>query len=263
MRSIRLLKTFLRSAFQQETAYRLNFFLQLLGTALGLAGSLGGILILFANNEHLNGWSMSQTLAVLGVYLLVQALNSLAVSPSLNQLGGMGGELETGNFDYTLLKPISKQFYVSLRTWSFWPLLDAAAAVVVLVLAVSGQQAAVTPGNALLFLLTLLIALGLVYALMLLLTSVAFWYRGTYVLWILNDVMQAGRYPIGLYPRSVRLLLTWVLPIGFIVTVPAETLLGVAPGWALPAGFLLLAALFTLSTLFFRRSVRRYVGASS
>ncbi len=261
MRYLRLTGTFIRGAFQNESAFRFNFFMKLFNAVLSLAGGIGGIFIIYSNNESLNGWSFAETLAVLGVYMLVQAFAGLSFGPSLNKLGGMGGEIETGTFDYTLLRPVSKQFYISLREWSLWSAFDIAESCGVIVAAV--WQRGLSVSAIMQFLFALVISLGIYYAILLFFNSVAFWYRGTYLTWIINDVMQAGRYPVGIYPWSVRLLLTWVFPVGFIVSIPADALMQKAQPMMLLAGLGVMLVLFTLSTVFFNLSLRKYSSASS
>ncbi len=117
MRYFKLIVIFIQAAFQNESAYRMNFFMNFLSAGLSLAGGIGGIYILYVNNEVLNGWTMTETLAVLGVYMLVQAVKNIVIGPSMNKLGGLDGEIENGTFDYTLLKSISTQYYVSVREW--------------------------------------------------------------------------------------------------------------------------------------------------
>lgn len=263
MRYFRLIFIFIKSALQNESAYRLNFFMNFLSAALSLAGGLGGIYIVYVNNEVLNGWTMPETLSVLGVYMLVQAVKNIVIGPSMNLLGGMGGEIEMGTFDYTLMKPISTQYYISVREWSVWSIMHIAVAIGVIIFAINGMDKEIGVTTVALFLFALLISLGILYSIMLILSSTAFWYRGTYVLWIMEDVLQAGRYPIGIYPRSLQLLLLWVLPVGFIVAVPAEVLVQKAQPHMLMAGFILMVFLFVCATIFFNRSLRRYSGASS
>ncbi|MNN82318.1 hypothetical protein D3C81_1992410 [compost metagenome] len=98
---------------------------------------------------------------------------------------------------------------------------------------------------------------------MLFLSSMAFWYRGTYLLWIMEDLMQAGRYPMGMYPRFVRLALTWVFPLGFIVSVPSQALVQDPPLAALLAGAGIMAVLFIGASVFFTASLRKYTSTSS
>lgn len=263
MRYIRLIIVFIRAAFQRESAFRINFFMSLLSVVLSLLGGIGGVYIIYTNNESLNGWSMPETLTVLGVYMLVQEAVGLFLSPSLNTLGGMDGELESGAFDYTMLRPISKQFYLSLREWSLWQLLHIAVSVGVIAFAVSQMNIQIHAVTVLLFLLSIVISVGIFYSILLMVNSIAFWYRGTYVSWIVGDIMQAGRYPIGIYPGQLRFLLTWVFPVGFIVSVPAQVITQKIGLPTVLAGLGLMVVLFVLATLFFRVSLRKYTSASS
>ncbi len=263
MRYFRLILIFIKAALQNESAYRLNFFMNFLSAALSLVGGIGGIYIVYVNNEVLNGWTMPETLSVLGVYMLVQGIKNIVIGPSMNLLGGMGGEIEKGTFDYTLMKPICTQYYISVREWSVWSIMHIAVAIGVIIFAINGMGKEIGMTTVALFLFALVVALGILYSIMLILSSIAFWYRGTYVLWIMEDVLQAGRYPIGIYPRSLQFLLLWVLPVGFIVAVPAEVLVQKAQPHMLIGGFILMAVLFVCATIFFNRSLRRYSGASS
>jgi ABC-2 type transport system permease protein len=71
------------------------------------------------------------------------------------------------------------------------------------------------------------------------------------------------RYPVGLYPGWLRLVLTWIVPVGVMTTVPAEALTGtVSPGMLLGSGLLATALLVGASALF-RFGLRRYASASS
>jgi len=206
---------------------------------------------------------MPETLAVLGVFMLVQAIAALSINPSLNKLGGMGGELDNGTFDYTMLRPINKQFYVSFREWSIWQLLHIAVSMGVIVFAVRLMDHQINAVAVLLFLYCIAVSIGILYSITLFVNAIAFWYHGTYVSWIINDVMQAGRYPIGIYPQRLRLFLTWVFPLGFIVSVPVEALLDQTDPFMVLAGTGLMVISFVLSSLFFRVSLRKYSSASS
>ena len=263
MRYLRLIYIFIRTAFQEESAFRVNFFMNLFNVVLTLLGGISGIYIIFYNNELLNGWTMPETLTVLGVYLLVQSVSGLCIAPSLDRLGGMGGEIDSGTFDYTVLRPISKQFYMSVKQWSLWQLLHIAVSIGVIVFAMNQMNASTNFLSVLLFIFSIMIAVGLLYSILLFVNSIAFWYRGTYVSWIINDIMQTGRYPIGIYPGRLRFILTWIFPIGFIVSIPAQILTQKTEPLMILASLALLIILFTLSSLFFRLSLRKYTGASS
>ena len=261
MNRFKLIKTFIRKSFQQELAFRFNFLVNILNTLLALAGGIGGLSIIFSNQETINGWRFSQTLALLGVYLIVQAIKNLVIGPSLNALAGMGGELWTGRFDFTLLKPIPTQFYVSVRNWSLWSLFDLLIGLGILLGSLLSLQ--ISLSQVVLFFLSMAVSLTLVYAILLALGSAAFWYLGTPLLWIFDSMIQVARFPIGIYPGFLRQVLTWVIPAGLIVTMPAEALFGKVGAYELIGGAFLAALLFFAASWFFRFSVKRYASASS
>jgi ABC-2 type transport system permease protein len=262
MHYIRLINIFIRKSLQKEMAFRFNFFINILNTFLQLAGGLAGVFALFANVDSLNGWNFPQVLAVLGVYMLVDAMKELFIGPGLQSIAGMDGDLWSGRFDFTLLKPVPVQFYVSFREWNPWAVVDITAAFVLLGVAGIKHGQGVTVPALGMFLGSLVISLLLVYSVMLLLISGAFWYLGAPLVWIYDSIIQMGRFPVSIYPGFLKLLLTWIVPVGFIVTVPAESLSSGIGTLELAGGGLLALGLFAAASVVFKTGLRRYSSAS-
>ena len=77
------------------------------------------------------------------------------------------------------------------------------------------------------------------------------------------QVLVAGKYPVSSYPGVMRFIFTFVVPVAFMTTVPAETLLGqVKPVWLLGAAAFA-ATLFIGSRMFWKFALRFYTSASS
>jgi ABC-2 type transport system permease protein len=72
-----------------------------------------------------------------------------------------------------------------------------------------------------------------------------------------------ARYPVSLYPGWLRLLLTWVIPVGIITTVPAGVLTGVTSVKMLAGMIVLAIALMIAASALFRFGLRHYKSASS
>ncbi len=98
---------------------------------------------------------------------------------------------------------------------------------------------------------------------MLAFTALVFWSPGLMLTWVFGGVMQMARYPVGLYPGWLRLVLTWVVPVGVITTVPAEALTGHLPLAMLAGAVALAVALLLGASALFRVGLRRYASASS
>ena len=263
MRYLRLLSQFIRVSAQQEMAYRANFAISLLHSLLNLGTGVLGLVVLYSQVETINGWDFPATLSLLGVYLLVGALRGLVIGPSLDTLAGIDGEVWTGKLDFTLLRPVNVQFLVSLRTWRLFALFDLALALGVLGTAITRTGLAMPPARWLAFLISLFSSLTIMYAILLLFAAFVFLSAGVLFTWIFDALYQMARYPVAIYPGWLRLVLTWIVPVGMMTTIPAQALRGdVPPGLLAGAVALALGLLFAASA-FFRLTLRRYASASS
>jgi ABC-2 type transport system permease protein len=263
MRYIRLIGLFIRSSALQELAYRANFWISLLHSALNLLTAVAGLVVLFGQVQSVRGWTFAGTLALLGVYLVVSALRGLVFGPSLDALVGMGGELWTGRWDFTMLRPADTQFLASLRHWRLFALVDLLLGLGVLLLAMTLPGQVLTAGQVGWFVLTLLAGVVVLYALLLAFSALTFWSSALLFTWLFDALFNLARYPVGIYPPWLRMMLTWVLPVGLITSVPAQALTGeLTPTLAL-ASLVMAGGLLVGASAVFRAGVRRYASTSS
>jgi ABC-2 type transport system permease protein len=114
------------------------------------------------------------------------------------------------------------------------------------------------------FLIALLLGAMTIYSFWLMLTTGAFWIvRMDQIVELFQGVYQAGRWPVGIYPGWLRTGLTFLVPIAFAVTVPAEALTGRLTWQTLLGAALLSLALMFLARRVWRIGLRHYSGASA
>ncbi len=263
MHHIRLVVHFARASAQNELAYRANFWISLLHSVLNLGTGVLGVWVLFGQVEMIRGWDLASTLALLGVFLTLGALRGLFIGPSLEALAGMDGEIWSGTFDFTLLRPANAQFLSSVRHWRPFALVDLGLGLAVLVVAVVRLESSLTPARLAAFLLTLGVGVTILYAILLAFSALTLWNPGFLFTWVFDGLFQMARYPVGLYPGWLRLVLTWVVPVGVITTVPAQTLTAKQSPAILAGSVALAAVLFTGASALFHFGLRRYASASS
>ena len=261
MHRLRVAWTFLRIGLLNELAYRANLYLQVLQSGVAVAGAIGGLIVVFGHTDTLRGWGPDEVLAVLGVYLLMGAAMGGVIEPSMQKLME---DVRQGTLDYTLTKPEEAQFLVSVAEIRVWKLVDVALGLAVLGVALARRGAAVGPGDVALFALMLLAGGAIVYSFLLAMAAASFWFvRIGNILVIFSDLYQAARWPIGIYPGWLRMLLTFVVPVAIAITVPAEALVGRLTGsrvllaWGVAAGALAVARFVWM------RGLRHYSGASA
>jgi ABC-2 type transport system permease protein len=254
---------FLRASLQQELAYSTNFVINFFYSLLGLATGVIGILVLFSQIESIGGWTFASTLSILGVFMTLSALRGLFISPSLDALAGMDGDVWTGNLDYHILRPIDIQFVASFRHWRPFALFDLLLGLGVIGFAITQMANTLTFFQVVSFAASLLLGLLVLYSLLLAFAGLVFWSPGFLFGWVFDGIYEMARYPVNLYPGWIRLLLTWIVPVGVMTTVPVRALTGgLTPG--LFVGSLALGIVFFCgATLLFRSGVSRYASASS
>ncbi len=263
MSVLKLIPRFIQVSFQEEAAYRSNFFISLFSSLLNLVTGVLGIYVLYGQIETIRGWNLNSTLALLGVYLIVTALRGLFIGPGLDALAGMDGEIWAGKFDFVLLRPLNTQAFVSLRKWKLYSLFDLVLGLTVFIMAVVNLRAELTIWQVISFIAALASGLIILYAILLIFSALVFWSPGILFTWIFDGLFQMARYPMGMYPGWLRLVLTWIVPVGMITTVPAEALTETLSPWMLLASLTMAAILLLVGSLLFRVGLSRYSSASS
>jgi ABC-2 type transport system permease protein len=263
MRYLKLVGSFARASAQNELAYRANFWISLLHSGLEFATGLLGVVVLFGQIDMIRGWSLLSALALLGVYLLIGALRNLFIGPSLDALAGMDGEIWSGRFDFTLLRPVDAQFLASFRYWQPLALIDLTLGMGVLGVSVILLRQSLTPIHVATFVVALSAGVTILYAVLLALTALVLWSPGFFFTWVFDALFQMARYPVGLYPGWLRLVLTWVVPVGIMTTIPAQALTGELSVEMLAGSVALAVTLLVGASALFRLGLRRYASASS
>ncbi|MBN2305692.1 MAG: ABC-2 family transporter protein [Anaerolineae bacterium] len=262
-RYFRLIRVFIALSAQEEIAYRANFLVSALHSLLNFGTGLLGLVVLFDQVEAVHGWDYASTLAVLGVYLSVSALRGLFISPSLDSLVGMDGDIWRGEFDFTLIRPANTQFLASFRRWRLFALVDLALGLLVLGAALVQLNTALTGAQVITFLLTLCASVMVLYAVLLVFASLVFWNPGFLFTWVFDGLFQMARYPVGMYPGGLRLALTWIVPVGIITTVPARALTHDLPPGLLVGALVFAGTAVLIASILFRAGLGRYASASS
>jgi ABC-2 type transport system permease protein len=261
MRTLRLLFIFVRVGVMSELAYRTNFFVQLFESLLELGTALGGMAVIFSHTATLGGWRPDEILGLVGVYFLVGGAIRLLIQPSMEQLIE---SVHEGTLDFTLTKPEDAQLLVSLQRVEIWKLTDIVLGAGVLAVALARLGARVGVPQAAAFAVALLAGGLIVYSVWLILATLSFWFiKVENILMIFQSMYEAGRWPVSLYPGWLRFFLTFLIPVAFATTIPAQALTGRLTWPTLLGAAALAATLLFASRLFWRAGIRHYSGASA
>jgi ABC-2 type transport system permease protein len=261
MNQLRVLWTFFRLGAMNELAYRVNFITQFFQAFLSLGLALGGLAVVFNQTETLAGWRPAELTALVGIYLLVGGLINLVIQPSMQRFME---DIRMGTLDFMILKPEDAQFLISVRQIEIWKLIDILLGLVVMIVALVRLGVQFGLLQAISFGVALLAGGIIVYSFWLILATSAFWFVKTEnILVIFQAMYQAGRWPVTIYPVWLQTILTFLVPVAFAVTVPAQAITGRLSVQTLALAVALAVGLFLVSRWFWRFGIRFYSGASA
>lgn len=80
---------------------------------------------------------------------------------------------------------------------------------------------------------------------------------------IYRDMTNLGRLPVDIYKQPLRGVLTYLVPVGLMITIPAKALMGLAAPLSIFASFLVAGLLFFASLRFWDIALKSYASASS
>jgi ABC-2 type transport system permease protein len=255
----RVLRLFWSTAIAAELEYRLNFVIATASSLANLAGSIFSLFLFYRTGYEFQGWKWHESLIVLGIFTILQGISAMFLVPNLNRIVQ---QVEQGTLDFVLLKPISSQFWLSTRILSPWGIPDVIFGVIILLYA--GSELQLNPRNYGLAVVPILLGVIILYSLWFMLGATSIWFVKIYnITEVLRGLLEAGRYPIVAFGGVYRFFFTFIVPVAFLTTVPAETLLGRSPFlWMLGAG-IIGVILFIIAHLVWRYALRFYTSASS
>ncbi|GIJ73915.1 ABC transporter permease [Virgisporangium ochraceum] len=259
MKLLRLFAAGFSMSLRRTMTFRTNLFFDVALAAAGLATALGTVLLVFTRTDRLAGWTRTEVIVLVGTFQILTGIKATFIDPNLAWFPVRG--IREGTLDTYLMQPAPSLFLASLSTAAPLALVETALGAGVVAVGVSGDPPG--PVGVLAWLLLLAVGAVVTWALGVLLACLAFWAPRLELEVFYGAAWQLGRYPTDVYRRPLRLVLTYVLPLTLIATLPASVLLR-DPDPAVIAGAVAAAAFaWALATGLWRWGLRRYTGATS
>ena len=261
MRYLRLLSLFLKNSLQVDLEYRANFIGSLVFSLLDVAWSIGGTLLFYSFREQIGGWTFHEALVVVGLFFVMWGVADVAIMPNV---AAIGEHIRKGTFDFVLIKPLNSQVHATLRQYKLHRLSGILSGIVIVLFALWRLHTIPGFGQIALFILIALSAIVMLYAILTMLATIAFWTVSVdNIHELFFAFLDTAKYPASAFPEPLHGIILFVVPVGFMTTVPAEVLLNrITPSLALYGIFLALALLL-ISIRLWRIAVRNYSSASS
>ena len=163
-----------------------------------------------------------------------------------------------------LLKPLNQRFTISFNEFDIPQIKNIIINITGLTYCFIKLNIRMTPLKLLLYILLSLNGFFLIYSIMFILMSLAFWFmRMDIVMGIGSELITIGNKPMQIYPRLLQKILIFVIPLfvcfNFPILFAVKDLSVSYILYSFAASFIF----FLLSNFIFKKGVRRYVGSGS
>ncbi|MFT3951909.1 MAG: ABC-2 family transporter protein [Oscillospiraceae bacterium] len=256
-RAMRIYFTCVKTALARAMTYRSSF---LLGTVITLLSNLlfpVVTVLIYSAGASFPDWSVWEVLLLQGIYTLSLGLSSLVFE---GIVWDTMGHIREGTYELILLRPMHPLLYMLSNNFNpeSFSLFLGGGAMAGVSLAFSGASPGI--GNWLQFVLLFLAGAAVMGGLYLIMAAISFkWIGNSRIPELFDSVRMFGKYPAGIFPKALRAVTMFVIPVAMIGFFPCAALLGNAPRFVLlmliPCGLFLLAGIWL-----YNRMIKLYEG---
>jgi ABC-2 type transport system permease protein len=247
-------------AVRRTLTHRVNFAFDLTLSVIGIGTVLGTTMAIYQQTDALAGWSKMEALVLIGIFALVSGIRAALIDPSLTRFVGT---IRDGTLDEALLRPAPSWFTATNRDHAPLALGQALLGIGILVAGIRGLPVAPGPLHVIVAVVLIGCAVVISWAISLAIASLGFWAGRFELAPLTASLWEVGRYPAGVYGRPLRTIVTYLIPLAGMITLPAEALTRASPPVVLVIGVTVTVCFVLSSMILFRRGLRRYTGATS
>jgi ABC-2 type transport system permease protein len=253
----------LRALVRQSAEIELQYPANLVGSALGsifwLAMAMLTVGVFYEHTQHLGGWSFWETVVLLGVFNALIGIIEGVLRPGIGSLSEL---IRRSTFDLVLVRPVDAQLFVTFHKLDLWRIADVVLGFGLSWYGLHRLGRALDPLEVLQFAITFASSVAVLYSLWVCLMCTAFWLVAVEnIPTVFDALFEAARYPASAYPRALRIVFVYVLPVVWSTTIPASALTGRLSPWHWVGALLVAATALIVSRIVWRLALRRYTSA--
>ncbi len=252
---MRIIAKYVGLSLKKNFTYRANGLLVIVDTLMDVFSIWLFWTSLLEMDLNLIGWTAQSLRLFMGYSLISSAVSNLFVGA-----WDIQNHVVDGTLDNYLVKPCGAILLILLERANFLRLLVTFPIGFLLVVFHAGIR---NLGRAILGTLLCIAATILVELIVIAVYTLCFWVKrvDSYAD-ILETVFSVSQYPLIFFSRKIVLFFTYIVPVAFMRTIPAELAAGGAPQWSFLALAVLAVLIVGLVRLLWRAGRRRYESAN-
>lgn len=262
-RYARLYKVLIAQFFKGIMQSKVDFFIGLAGFFLTQFAGILFLYLVFRQIPSLKGWTFDQLVFIYGFAQIPRGIDHLFTDNIWLISWWM---VVNGEFDRYMLRPMNLLFQVISEKLQPDALGELLVGTILVVRSIQKGVVSMDIEHIIMFILSVIAGAFIYTAIKLFFASIAFWIKiSGPVLMVAYQMADFAKYPTEIYAKTVRFVITWIIPFAFVAYIPASYFLGKGECFGRAVGMSsigiewIIAIVFsTIAYLFFQKGTSIY-----
>ncbi len=222
--NVSLYLAFLKASLKEMLIYRLDCIVGMISQIFSQIVEIIFIWVVFQNTDMLAGWDFKQILLLYGVTLISVGIADFC----FDELYSIGPRyIRNGEFDKILLRPVHPLISIIGASKEFTSLGYFCLGLFLTIVMLLKLAIPITAILIIKIVFFSIIGAAIIGAINVIFSVSSFWtYRSNEVIWSFYRIYTFVQYPIDIYNKFIKILITAVLPFAFVAYYPTISYLG-------------------------------------
>lgn len=222
--NISLYLSLLKVSLKEILIYRIDCIVGIFSQLIVQLVSLVFMFVVFQNTENIAGWNFKQILLLFGVTRIAIGISGYCFD-GLYDIGPK--YIKSGEFDKILLRPVHPLISIIGDSREFVSIADVILGLILTICMLIQLSIPITALLIIKILFFSIVGALIIGAINTIFSISSFWtYRSNEVIWSFYRMYTFTEYPITIYNKFIRILITIILPFAFVAYYPTMAYLG-------------------------------------
>lgn len=222
--NISLYFSFLKISLKEILIYRIDCIVGIFSQLIVQFVSLIFIFVVFQNTENIAGWDFKQILLLFGVTRISIGISGYCFD-ALYDIGPK--YIRNGDFDKILLRPVHPLISIIGDSREFVSIADVFIGLAITICMLIQLSIPITAILIIKIIFFSIVGALIIGAINTIFSIASFWtYRSNEVIWSFYRMYTFTEYPVSIYNKFIRILITIILPFAFVAYYPTMAYLG-------------------------------------
>ena len=241
--------------------YRLDAILGIIGSTFWVVGAVLFINFLYLKINSIAGWDKYDLMLFLGVS---QVFAYLFFCFTYYNMKNVSKDINSGNFDWYLIKPVNKFLYPTMNCYHPASLVSLIAPSIILFYALSHKQYFLQIPDVCLSFICIIISVLIIHFFQIIFASFSFWFTEVNLWKFFDKTSDISRYPYEVFNSPlIRFIFLTIIPYALIVNIPIRALLGQLSIVMFVLQIVVLVMFISISRYIWFKGLKVYGSASS